>query len=157
MKKYSPWLKVLHFFWLTLWTLIGLLLAVGGWTRFVRFDRTWWAFHFIAKPGGIYMWVFNTFKGADGKPRFGGFTFGAVMVFREDWLSYDPGLVAHETTHVIQGLKFGLLHPIVYVVCGLLAMSRGGSFYIDNVLEVEARANQSAVEKELSDAVVLKN
>lgn len=46
----------------------------------------------------------------------------------------------HERVHVEQFERWGFLFPLVYLLAGIRARLRGGSFYWDNPYEIEARA-----------------
>lgn len=134
------WLLIV---WGAIWclpnTLWGLACVLFGGARFVRFDPTWRAGIFLAKPGGLCdRWM-------NGGGFFGlvtngvaAFTSGMVIVFaKEEWI-VEP-LLTHENRHVWQGFLLGPFHVIVYGVGLLVAKLQGKQPYRGCFLEEDAR------------------
>jgi hypothetical protein len=55
---------------------------------------------------------------------------------------------AHERAHVRQFERWGILLLVLYPLAGVLAWMRGGNPYCDNVFECEARAAETAIQRE---------
>ena len=85
---------------------------------------------FVAKERGLCAWFFKCSK-------FDAFTWGEVIVFRVP--TFSARLLKHELRHAEQARWFGPLMPVVYGLCSLWALLKGGHAYRDNALEVDAR------------------
>lgn len=71
--------------------------------------------------------------------RFVGFTAGWIILYAPDAHRW-PHIRKHERRHVLQGMIFGPLLPLVYLAASAWALLRGRRAYDDNALEVDARS-----------------
>lgn len=130
----SAVLFVLGYLWALPVTLAGLLVAIVGWTKPLGLQDG--ALLCAAKPGGLCARFF-----ASG---FAAFTWGGVIVLARENLLDDSRLIAHELRHFWQARILGVLMPLAYGACSLLALAQGKHPYTDNLLEVDARKAAAA-------------
>jgi hypothetical protein len=135
MKIKQPWL-FLGFVWSLLWTIVGFGVALFGWCRYYRFEPEDWTFHYIAKPGGLYMWWA---KKRDGSIKWAGSTMGAVICYSKQEYADSEHIRHHERIHSWQCYKAGLFKPILYVMATLVAWFYGQDYYRGNDGEEQAR------------------
>ncbi len=120
-------LFVLGYIWALPATVAGLLLAlIIGQFRQVEGG----AFQFVARP--FALWIMY-------RAGVGAFTWGGCTVFALQRIYEDAPSRRHELRHFAQARCLGVLIPLVYGVCSIVALIRGGSAYFDNALEVDAR------------------
>jgi hypothetical protein len=135
-------LRVLGYIWSSPITLLGLLVAVVGWSRF--HGRELGCLVLEAKPGGILSWFFRTFAVT-------AFTWGAVVIFTDENEQYNTWqlqrIMKHESRHLQQAMVLGPFMPIAYGIFSLVAMVRGKHPYRDNFLEVDAYLYEREVER----------
>jgi hypothetical protein len=133
-------LIILGIMWNSPNTLIGIICALFGGTRFLGTDPTWNALIYVKEPGGLAdKWMsgggfFGMVKGG-----VGAYTIGQVIVLNkaEDY----KYMIPHENRHVLQGLVLGPLHGPTYVIGCLVAWAQGKDPYRDCFLEVDAYNN----------------
>ena len=123
--------SALIWLWLGPFTLLGLLVALLGGVRSVRVESG--AMHFVAAPRWVLGWFFRAFGVA-------AFTWGAVIIFANEWGPRNTRLVRHEQAHVCQASTWGPVFPVAYMLASAWALVRGGHVYRDNWFERAARA-----------------
>lgn len=130
-------LAVLGWFWALPMTLIGFVIAVGGWATLHKRDDGW-RFHFIAKPGGLSWRFFDKYG-------FAAYTCGAVIVYKVEAYTKIQRLVRHELEHYYQSTRWGVFHFLAYYVASVWAWANGKDAYKDNAFEVAARAAETDI------------
>lgn len=130
-------LRILGHLWAFPLTLVGLLVALLGWTRFLRLEGG--AFLFVAKPGGLVDFLFR-FTGTQG----GAGVLTGACIFVAPAYAEDSVLVRHERRHVSQAFLFGPLLPLLYGLASLAAVVRGLHPYRNNLFELDAYAAEAA-------------
>ena len=125
--------------WCSINTFWGLLCAVFGGTRFLRFDPTWGAGLFLVKKGGLCdRWMNGGGFGGLVTNGVAAFTCGLVIIFAKEEYAVEP-MLTHENRHVWQGFLLGPFHGPVYLVGLLVAKLQGKQPYRGCFLEEDAR------------------
>lgn len=135
--------KILGNIWALPLTLIGLIFALFGWTRFYRFEKEDWSWHFISK-GGITGWFFTRYAMA-------GYTVGSIIVYVNQRYADRQLTVMHERAHVRQCYKGGILAIPLYYLASLIAWVAGQDKYRGNDFEEQARVE--AGQEDLQDSI----
>lgn len=115
--------------WALPWTALGLALAyVGGCRRAEGLE-------FVAPTRGPWRWFFARGWAA--------ITLGEAIVYASAVDLATPWLRAHERRHVEQYRRIGLIFPLAYGLCSLLAVVMGREAHRDNWLELDATLEET--------------
>lgn len=123
-------MRLLASLWASPLTLSGIALARLGGCRFEGAELR--VREYVAPQRGPWAWWFR-------RADFHAITIGEVIVYRAAWCMDSDALVAHELRHVEQYRRLGLLFPIAYASCSLLAIVMGRHPYREQWLEQDAQ------------------
>jgi len=122
-------LEVLGFLWATPFAVLGLVLALLGGGRAIR-----WSEGALELVGDRFvLGIVLTIN------RIAAYTWGWVIVYRSETDRRNATLRRHEREHVRQAEILGPLFPVAYLVACLVAALQGRAWYRDNVFEAAAR------------------
>jgi hypothetical protein len=119
------------YLWVSPITLAGVVFAIfiratGG--NIVKHGIAWEAYNGCAAK---LLWLLNPWMKIDA------ITIGHIIIARDELAA--TRLRAHEHAHVRQYERWGVAFPFAYVIASIIAVTKGGDAYRDNVFEGEAR------------------